>query len=333
MKHLFVCRDVAYGVDDSDTLITNISQAGDLKRGSLGLFNEKGVLLTAANAATTIGNSKTFHIAVGRENSDGKNNAVQILTIPRRGIESFERVNFAAYSKPRYTIITNLNANDEGELYIKVQNTSFTNRNLTAQIARSYYKKSTESIADAINAFIAVLNKDNNLFTASLIALSTNFSITPKENGVSLSVILGDSTSLMSKGFVSQSAASVTGRGVGVDMRRMEEDFSILRGNGNYIDYTKEHYSTPFETDLNTNYDQLTFSWTGVHNGATGSYNAMFRYINIACVNGATAGATNQSVDAIQDILALIIPNAFSGTTNAITADEDGTDNDGVAGN
>jgi hypothetical protein len=329
MNRLYVLKNVAYGAKQGG-VVADINEIDQLLPGAVAFFNEKGVLLTVANAAANIGDTKTFIAAVGRADDGSGVDNLQVVSLNRRGINDINRVNYRAYVRPVQTVSAlPFAAGDTGELYVKVQNVSFTSRNLTAQKAASYTKSATDSIEDAVDGIVAALNLDNRLFTAAKVGTNT-FTITPKQDDISLDITLGG---ILDGSTIATTTAPVYGVGVGRDVRVMEGDFSIEGGNGNYIDYTPEWYSRELEATIAGTYDMITLTWTGQHSSPTGRRPVMHNRLIITPLSTATAGAANQNTANILGILALIIPNAYSGTTNAETGTDDGTDHDGVAGN
>jgi hypothetical protein len=299
-----------------------------LQAGSIAFFNPSGTLLTAANAAANVGDTDHFIAAVGMTGGNP-----QVLTLPRRGMRDMNRVNYRAYVRPVQTIeIRNIASDFQGNFSLKVQNVSFTNRNLTAQKAASFFKRSTATLENAVDGLVARLNTDNTLFTAAKTGTSPNFNITITPNQDDL-VLDATAQEALEGSTITTTTQGVVGQGVGRDIVTLERDFSVERGNGNYIDYTAEWYSAPIEAVATATYDLLTLLWTGMHENPTGNNPVMHNRLVITPLSNATAGATNQGTAAIQAILALIVPNSFAGTTNAETGTDDGTEFDGVAGN
>lgn len=328
MRNLFILKDVAYGVNSSDTVISDIHDVDTLRPGSVAFFTPSGTLLTAANAAASVGDTKTFIAAVGTANGNPK-----VLELPRRGVYDLNRVNYRAYTRPVETLqVRGIAADDTGNFSLKVRDVSFTSRNLTAMQTGSFYKTATTTVEAAIDGLVASFNANNDLCTIAKTGTSPNFNITitPDNDGVYL-----DTTGqeLLESSTVTVTTAAVEGSGVGTDMRALERDVSVELGNGNYIDYTQEWYSTELEASATGTYDMLTLAWTGIHESPTGNRPVAHNTLVIAPLSTATSGATNQGTAAILAILALIIPNSFSGTTNAETGTDDGTNFDGVAGN
>lgn len=338
MNRLFVLKDVAYAAKTGGT-VADIGEVGELLPGAMAFFTERGVLLTAANVDVTIPNVKNIIAAVGMADDGSGVDNTQILNIPRRAITDVSRVSYRAYTRPVMTIggttsatAINIAAAAVGELYVKVQNVSFTSRNLTAQKAASFTKRTGTTVEAAIDGLIVNLNTDNLLFTAAKVGTSPNFgiTITPLQDDVTLDATVG---SLLDGTNVSVTTTGIRGVGVGSDVRIMESDFSIEMGNGNFIDYTPEWYSRELEASMTGTYHLLTLTWTGMHDQPTGQNPVMFNRLIIAPLSTATAGATNQNVLTFRTLLQSIVGQSYSGTLGTETGNSDGTDYDGVAGN
>ncbi len=330
MNKLYVLKDVAYAAN-AGGVIASINEVDELVPGAIAFFTERGTLLTAANAAANIGDQKAVQVAVGRVED------TQVITINRRAVDTINRVNYRAYTRPVTTIGTAaangiVLTDTSGELFLKVQDTSFTNRNLTAMNSGTYYKQTATSLSDALDALVLDFNTNNELATAAKVTQGTGFglTITPQRDNIAIDASV---SGLLLGATVAVTTEAIYGVGVGADVLRLEQDFSIEEGNGNYIDYTPEWYSRVYETVTSATYDMITLVWDGVSSKPTGSRTVMHNRLVIAPINGATAGATNQSAAAILAIIALIFSNAYSGTTSSETGTDDGTDHDGVSGN
>lgn len=321
MNRLYVLKDVAYAEKVGGGAIASVKELADLVPGALALFNEKGELVTAANTGTTLPDSKVVQAAVGRAEDS------QVLVIPRMGVNA-NLGEYRAFVKPVIKV-TPVATSGEGELVVKVSDTSFNSNTNIATVNVSVWKKAGESHADAIAKVVAKLNAGS-LVTAATADAGANFTVTPKENGVVIEVSVGG---LIEGAVISTETDMVYGQGLGSDVLQMEKDASVEEGNGNYIDYTEEFYKRQMEADPSANYDIATLSWEGTHSSPSTTKVVMHNTLSIACVDGVVAGAGNQASADVMALIAGIFPTAYSGATAAETGADDGTDNDGVAGN
>lgn len=323
MNKLYVLKDVAYGEKVGGGVVASVKEIPDLVPGALAIFNEKGEVLTVAGASAALADSKDVQIAVGRAEDS------QLLVVNRKAINSIVRGNYRAFIKPVIKV-TPVATSGEGELVVKVSDTSFNSNTNIATENISVWKKAGETHVQAIAKVVAKLN-NTSLVTAATADAGVNFTITPKEDGVVIEVSVGG---LIEGAVISTETDMVYGQGLGADVLQMEKDASVEEGNGNYIDYTQEFYKRTMETNTSVNYDMITLAWNGVHSSPSTTKVVMHNNLTIATVNGTAANTTlNQDTDNIMALLALIFPTSYSGAAAAETATDDGTDNDGVAGN
>jgi len=330
MNRVFVLKDVAYAAKQGGGKVAAIKDINLLSQGALAFFSDKGTFLDAVTAAAALADSKSVQVAVGRALD------TQVITVPRRDV-NITRGNYRAFVKPIITVGNlSLSAGDEGEMYIKVSDISYTSKFNIRTINASIFKKSTTSVSDAVDELVAKLNLANSFVVAAKVGAGPyTVTITPKEDAVSLSVAVGG---LLENDPVATTTAMTYGIGRGVDVLQMEKDASAEEGNGNYIDYGAEHYSRSMETVSAGTYDLITLLWEGTHSSPTRSHNVMNNKLAIAVLStavadGGVAPALNQATAEVMSLLALIFPTAYSGASAAETAAEDGLDNDGIAGN
>ena len=157
----------------------------------------------------------------------------------------------------------------------------------------------------------------------------TDFGVTivPKDDGVAIEVSIGG---LIEGDPITMTTESIYGIGGGAEVLAMEQDFSVEEGNGNYIEYTAEWYKRSMEALSATNYDVISVLWGGLHQTPSQVKAVMHNRVVVACVNAAGSG---QAASDIMAILAVVFGNAYTVASGYETATDDGTDNDGVAGN
>lgn len=323
MNRLYVLKDVAYGAKVGGGVVATTKDLPSLTQGALAIFNDKGAILTVAGAAAALADSKNVQLAVGRAEDS------QLIVVSRKAINDINLGNYRAFVKPIIKV-TPVATSGEGELVVKVSDTSFNSNTNIASINVSVWKKTGETHVQAIAKLVAKLNATT-LVTAATADAGANFTITPKETGVVIEVSVGG---LIEGALIATTTPMVYGQGLGADVLQMEKDASVEEGNGNYIDYTSEFYKRPMEASASANYDLITLSWNGVHSSPSTTKVVMHNTLSIACVDGVTPNTTlKQDTANMMALLALIFPTAYSGASAAETATDDGTDNDGVSGN
>ena len=322
MNRLGVLKDVAYAAKTGGGTVVDYKEIKELAQGAIAFFNPKGELLVnTAGVVNGLPDAKTFTIAVGRVDD------VQVINgIPRKSITEINKALYRAFTKPVVTVGP-LTFTDGEEISISVTDSSYTNRYaIRSKKASVYYKTGiTESVA--ADQLVERLNSGNSFITAAKTGSGPyNITITPKEDGVSIDTVLRGSAEYDGN---SVTTPSVYGIGGGTAVLAMEKDFSVEEGNGNYRDLTDEFYKREFEALTSVNYDLTTLVWEGTHASPTASHNVMHNRVVIANVNGGTA----QLATDIQVIIAALVGEAYTADEGAETGTDDGTENDGVAGN
>ena len=153
MNRIFVLKDVAYAAKVGGGVVTGANDINNLSPGALAFFTPQGTLLTLANAAATIPDIKEVMVASGRE---ADNNLVTQLP---RVVNNINRANFRAFTRPIVTVGTlSIAAGDEGDASIRVSDISYTSRYSTRPLNGSIYKRTTQTIEQAVDALVARLN-------------------------------------------------------------------------------------------------------------------------------------------------------------------------------
>ena len=321
MNRIFVLKDVAYAAKQGGGVISGYKEINLLTQGALAFFTERGVLLTAANAAATLPDVKTIQIASGRANDTSL-----ISEVPRRDV-NINLGSFRAFVKKVITVGA-LPVVDNEEGSIKVSDITYTSKYQVRSQTGSDYKTTGKTVEASIDSVVSKLNASSSFIVATKTGSSPDFSITltPKDEDVDIDVALSGSFALAPKVI---STAPVYGSGRGQDVAQMEKDFSPETGNGNYTDLTDLWNTTPLEAVSTASYDLITILWEGQHESPTVSKKVMKNRAIISTINGAAAG---QAAATLMTLIALIFGSAYTATGTEPGAD-DGTDNDGVAGN
>lgn len=327
MNRLYVLKDVAYGAKVGGGVVATTKDLPNLTQGALAIFNDKGAILTVAGAAAALADSKSVQLAVGRAEDS------QLIVVNRKAVNDINLGSYRAFTKPVIKVGGSgfaISLSGTGEVVVKISDVSFnSNTNIATQNV-SVWKNAGDTTAVVLAKVVEKLNAGT-LVTAAVVDTNTGFTVTPKDNGVVIEVSVGG---LIEGSKIATTTPMVYGQGLGADVLQMEKDASVEEGNGNYIDYTSEFYKRPMEVSASVNYDLITLAWDGTHASPSHTKTVMHNTLSIACVNGVTPSTTlNQDTANMMALLALIFPTAYSGASAAETATDDGTDNDGVAGN
>ena len=322
MNRIFVLKDVAYAAKEGGGTIAGYTEINSLTRGALAFFTENGALITAANAATVLPDTRTVQIASGRSKDTSL-----VSLVPRAGV-TLNRADYRAFVKKVITVGA-LPVVDLEEGSIRVSDISYTSKYNVRNQSGSDYKLTSKTVTQSIDNIVSKLNAAGSWITATKTGTTPDFSIaiTPKEEDVDISVALGGSFALAP---ITVTTKPVYGIGRAVDVAQMEKDFSTEVGNGNYQELTDLWNTTPIEADSSANYSMLTILWEGTHSSPTVSKNVMKNRAILACVNGAAKG---QAVADIVTLTTAIFGGANTSATGVETGADSATAHDGVAGN
>lgn len=126
-------------------------------------------------------------------------------------------------------------------------------------------KKLTETNVQYLNRFVLAINKDPKagaLVTASLANTTTNYELvlTTKDFNTKLGIAVDGI-------FENYTPITVTPRvmamGTGVQMQKIEAELTVFKGNGNYMENGDLYYKEPLKSNLASNYNTMSISWTG----------------------------------------------------------------------
>lgn len=327
MNKVLIAKDVAYAAKKGGGTVASSSEIKDLEEGAFAILSSKGVVLATTNVGAEVANTDYVEFAIGRKND------VQVVVVPRKNTYQ-KRVDYRAYVKPVITVggITTAKAltiSSTGDATIRISDVSFTSRYNVDLINVSAYKTASMTNEAFVDKLVEKINTaDESFVIASKVNSGSNFgiTITPKENGVSISVQLSE---MFEGNNIEQTTSPVYGSGSGVDILQLEKDASVEEGNGNYVDYTNDYFKVPTQTDESSNYDLTVFNWEGVSKSPSSSKSVMHNILTLATIEGAANGQE------ISDFITLWV-NIFGqtdGSTGVNSGIQDGTDNDGTAGN
>ena len=154
--------------------------------------------------------------------------------------------------------------NEEGNIRFADLTNTYQDQFFPANI--SLTKKSTETVLQYLNRLVTKINSDpvaKTLVTASIETVTTNHQM--KLVSASSNIKLGIATDGILAPF---QPIIVTARrlakGTGAQMSKIEQDLTVFKGNGNYIDSGDLYYKEPLKSNVGTNYNTLSLSWTGM---------------------------------------------------------------------
>ena len=161
---------------------------------------------------------------------------------------------------------TSLTFTDNGEGNIRFADLTNTYQDQFFPANISLTKKSTETVLQYLNRLVTKINSDpvaKTLVTASIETATTNYQM--KLVSASSDIKLGIATDGILAPF---QPIIVTARrlakGTGAQMSKIEQDLTVFKGNGNYIDSGDLYYKEPLKSNVGTNYNTLSLSWTGM---------------------------------------------------------------------
>ena len=161
---------------------------------------------------------------------------------------------------------TSLTFTDNGEGNIRFADLTNTYQDQFFPANISLTKKSTETVLQYLNRLVTKINSDpvaKTLVTASIETATTNYQM--KLVSASSNIKLGIATDGILAPF---QPIIVTARrlakGTGAQMSKIEQDLTVFKGNGNYMDNGDLYYKEPLKANVGENYNTLSLSWTGM---------------------------------------------------------------------
>lgn len=154
--------------------------------------------------------------------------------------------------------------NEEGNIRFADLTNTYQDQFFPANI--SLTKKSTETVLQYLNRLVTKINSDpvaKTLVTASIETATSNYQM--KLVSASSNIKLGIATDGILAPF---QPIIVTARrlakGTGAQMSKIEQDLTVFKGNGNYMDNGDLYYKEPLKANVGETYNTLSLSWTGV---------------------------------------------------------------------
>lgn len=161
---------------------------------------------------------------------------------------------------------TSLTFTDNGEGNIRFADLTNTYQDQFFPANISLTKKSTETVLQYLNRLVTKINSDpvaKTLVTASIETATANYQM--KLVSASSDIKLGIATD----GILAPFQPSIVterklAKGTGAQMSKIEQDLTVFKGNGNYIDNGDLYYKEPLKANVGENYNTLSLSWTGM---------------------------------------------------------------------
>lgn len=315
MNQIVVTKEVVYSYNTSAAAITNIKQINDLETGSLAIFTEAGVLVTAANMATVLDDVKKCYFAVGNQQSAASAKSMITVPFPRVG----GNVNYTkqAYAAPvklkkfvgddGTTSGTGLNMPTYANgniVAIKIVNTTSGLRTIGAVDEQEVFRYEYTGIAGDTNntmitKLIAKINADGNrIVNATVVGSQAGIALETVDYGVTFSIGLdealqGATVEQPEGGTVGVSVAINYGIGTSAQVAALEDMYSAERGNTTkYAPLAIKYYSNPsLVVDAET-YNIYTIQWDGDRSMPLGNQ-ATNRFTIVVAIPNGTALATS----------------------------------------
>ena len=154
--------------------------------------------------------------------------------------------------------------NEEGNIRFADLTNTYQDQFFPANI--SLTKKSTETVLQYLNRLVTKINTDpvaKTLVTASIHIDSTNVQMNLVT--VNSDIKLGIATDGILAPFQPIiETERILAKGTGAQINKIEQDLTVFKGNGNYIDNGDLYYKEPLKSNVGTNYNTLSLSWTGM---------------------------------------------------------------------
>ena len=161
---------------------------------------------------------------------------------------------------------TSLTFTDNGEGNIRFADLTNTYQDQFFPANISLTKKSTETVLQYLNRLVTKINSDpvaKTLVTASIEGANTNYqmNLVTANSDIKLGIATDGILAPFQPIIVT---ARRLAKGTGAQMSKIEQDLTVFKGNGNYIDNGDLYYKEPLKSNVGTNYNTLSLSWTGM---------------------------------------------------------------------
>jgi hypothetical protein len=310
MHNILITKDIEYGVGDTSPVTT--ANLTTLETGSLAIVADNKRVLAADGSDAEGVQSFQFVVGITKKPGITVQNSVPIYT------KYIEYINVEKYNDPVTQIVeigpfTNAAGTAEGEIGLTLNNNSYIGTIQTEQLRINQWKKSSATLVSALQKIVDTINLGTGLprpgqyqafMTAALSGAgdASKIVLTMKTEHVAFSV---SAYGLAEGVVVATTRQPVLSKGMGIDVRRSEDEHSGNLGNGGYGWRNDLYFSKPLEANPADKYDIISIQFTGMHDTPQNKVRAAANWIQIAIP---TSSALTETV---QTILANIAPDKY----------------------
>ena len=154
--------------------------------------------------------------------------------------------------------------NEEGNIRFADLTNTYQDQFFPANI--SLTKKSTETVLQYLNRLVTKINTDpvaKTLVTASIETATGNYQmkLVPANSDIKLGIATDGILAPFQPIIVTE---RILAKGTGAQISKIEQDLTVFKGNGNYMDNGDLYYKEPLKANVGETYNTLSLSWTGV---------------------------------------------------------------------
>lgn len=251
METVIVLKNLEYASDGNAGTVDKLSSTSEeLAEGAVGVYNEKGDLLT--DDIADYEDCKEVTIAYNKGGVVFQTNGITREKIMRlvKGDYVAPVLHTVVVGGPTSADGISFEAGSKGHVGIKVADNTFSGMFATDFFNASVYKKASMDEEDVVDALVAKLNANTSLpVTATKIDSFGNLFITIQSKK------RGQVLTLSTEGLLEDALRTVDGSGSSVlpvngsghweDVKQHEFEASMYRGNSNSRELTQEFYSSP----------------------------------------------------------------------------------------
>ena len=312
MKEILIGKDVVYATGSAG-VITDVKQIDTLTAGSIAMFDDRNVLITAATTSANLVDSSQFYLAVGQTDSAGnvytkisrmidRNAAVRVKTVPVTGVARVDTIGGAgsalnlpstlvAGTTATVKIRRDFFAEDDEPLGGRAVNILPGTRGINVEVAVTAgdtVDTFTAKIVTAINAHANNDQGDGSVWvtaaatgTGATRAITLTAAIVGQEWTVGLDGIIIDATK-------TATTATTYAQGLATQIAEMEQLALIEDGNTNRKVYPALHFKKPSEVVAGATYTTYTWKWKVEKQNSGGVDNTSMQEVTYAVPSGAT---------------------------------------------
>lgn len=313
MKQAVVTRNVAYALNNagSPAAITSINAINTLDTGSLAIFTEGGVLVTAANMGTVLDDVRKCYFAVGNQQSAATAKSMITVPFPRIGSVTYNKQTYTAPVKLRKFIGSdgtvgslNMPTYYNGSVAtLKITDTTPGLRTVTTEYLPEQFRYQYTGIPGDTNntmitKLIAAINLDpDRIVDLTVVGSQVGIQIDARNFGTTFAISLDDA---LVGATVEQPEGSVVGASVAINygigtydaVQSLEDNYSVERGNTNRTYFPIQYYSNPALSLSGSTYNLYTIEWDDYRSMPNG-FQPTNRFEIVVAIPTGTALATS----------------------------------------